>query len=261
MKKMTPLCAISACLIVTATSPAAAIISEDFDGPLKATPGAADAFLGTGGSGFDISGGGGNFGTWIYNGGNMGIDDPASGAGDGSSLSDDLDTTGLARPQDVRGSNGRAISVVFESSLFADGVEYTVSFDVIGDSGGFDSGFYSLAEVYGYDNTGSNYIQIDGSKNGWGGGSVKPFEGLGSATVNFLSDYVSIAGEQAASGSVPNSFSFTYDDTNSPDIAFAVGTFNNMYAIDNFTVIPEPSSFALFAGVLGLGGVMIRRRR
>lgn len=243
-------------------APAAfAQISVNFTSPSKASNAGANGFLGTGGAGFDYNG---NFGTWIYMNGNSGIDEAGTGAGDGSSSSDLISSIGLARPQDFRGTNGRAISVIFDGSQFQDGVEYTVSFDVLGDTGGFDSGRYWLAELYGYDNSGSNYIQIDGTVGGWGGG-LKPFASNGGATVNYIVDDISnngvaLLGEQDV-GPTSNSFTFTYDATNNPDIGFSVGTYNNIYAMDNFQVVPEPAHFGVAIAGACLGLVFLRRRR
>ncbi|NBB80570.1 MAG: PEP-CTERM sorting domain-containing protein [Verrucomicrobia bacterium] len=36
---------------------------------------------------------------------------------------------------------------------------------------------------------------------------------------------------------------------------------SEVYAFDNISVVPEPSAYALLAGMLGLGYVMVRRRR
>lgn len=240
---------------------AASVIIVDFDTPLKNTNAGAEGFLGTGGAGYDYNG---NFGTWLYNGGNMGIDDPAEGDASGGSSGNAISSIGMARVQDWRGSNARAISVIFESTLFTDGVEYTVSFDVIGDASGNDAGRYWLAEVSGYDNSGSNYIQIDGTWNGWGNLANKPFTANGTADVTYLADSESngvlLTGEDVA-GITNTSFNFTYSA--GTDIAFAAGTFNNIYGVDNFTItaVPEPETFALLAGIATLGLVIYRRRR
>ena len=236
------------------------IYSEDFSSPTKQSNAGADGFLGTGGTGFNYNG---NLGTWLYSSGNMGINDTEAGDGSGSGDGNAISSLGMARPQNERGTNARALSIVLSNTLFADGVEYTVSFDVIGDAAGGNAGRYWLAEVYGYDNSGSNYIQIDGTHNGWGAGagSPKPFTAAGSATVNFLKDSASngvlIGGENIA-GTNSVSFSFTYDGANGADIAFSVGTYNNIFGIDNVTVIPEPATLGLVAA-FGTSVLFIRR--
>jgi arylsulfatase A-like enzyme len=231
---------IPAVLLVGATG-AAADYTEDFLNPLKNSNSGANGYLGTGGVGYNYNG---NLGTWLFSSGNGGINQAAEGLGDGSSNGNAISSLGQGRPQDERGTNARAISVILAGTLFTDSVEYTVSFDVIGDASGNNAGYYWLAEVYGYDNSGSNYIQIDGTHGGWSGGANKPFAATGAATVNYLSDFVAIAGENAA-GTTSVSFTFTYSAANSADIAFAVGTYNNIFGIDNFEIIdptaePEP---------------------
>jgi hypothetical protein len=232
----------------------APIISETFSSPSKLSNNGADFTLGNAGVY--------TFGTWVYSNGNSGVDETGSGLFNGTA-GNPLPSTGVARAQDIRGTNARAVGVIFDGSLFTDGTTYTVSFDVIGDDGGADNGRYWLAEVGGY--TSTSGIFFDGTQNGWA--VAKPFTTVGTggtATVNYLQDSVSngvlISGETVASTSL---VSFTFDYTAGTDIAFAVGTFNNMFAIDNFTItaVPEPSSFAALAGLGVLGATMLRRRR
>jgi arylsulfatase A-like enzyme len=250
------------------------IISEDFAGPAKHSNVGADGFLGAGGAGLDYTG---QFGTWIYASTNSGIDEAGEGLEDGSGNGNQLSSIGLNRAQDFRGTNARANWVVFGSSNFVDGAEYTISFDVIGDPAGADTGRYWLAELYGYDASGVNFIQGDGTHNGWGAGAgtPKPWVASGAATVNFIEDSsangVALPGATiGATGTV--SFNFTYDGSNGADIGFAVGTYNNAFAIDNFEIVqltaPPPETIIneedftsptkisndLTQGYLGTGG-------
>lgn len=228
--------------LIFSLSHGAVIVSEDFSNPPKESNSGADGFLGSGGEGFNYND---SMGVWLYSSGNGGIDDAAVGSGSGDSVANLISSIGLARAQAGRGTNARAISVVFEDSLFVGGGEYTVSFDVIGDMSGFDSGAYWLAEIAGYDSGGSNFIQIDGTQGGWGSGAgfPKPFVANGTATVKFLKDSasngVALSAEDSA-GTTTVSFTFTYDATDRPDIAFAVGTYNNIFAIDDFSIAGPP---------------------
>jgi hypothetical protein len=243
-------------LLFLGSAASAQVISEDFSSPLKVGSGGANAELGNGSSY--------TFASWVYSNGNGGIDDDPEGTGTGVDFNNDIATIGQARAQAGRGSNARAASVIFDGSAFTAGQEYTVSFDVIGDAAGSDTGRYWLAEVSGYDS--DDGISIDGTQAGWGGGQ-KPFtvSGLGGdSVVNFLADSaangVLLDGETVASTSV-TSFDFTYSA--GTDIAFAVGTYNNIFAIDNFQIgaVPEPSSYAFLVGCLTFVSVMICRRR
>jgi hypothetical protein len=242
-------------LFATSSMTAQAIIFEDFTSPAVINDSGASSELGNGGSY--------TFGSWVYNDGNMGIDDAARGLGDGSNTGNAFSSVGVARIQDWRGTNSRATSVIFESSNFTDGQQYTVSFDVIGDELGADTGRFWLAEVSGYD--ADDGILIDGSHFGWA--TAKPFATSGAggnSVVNFLADSPSngvlLDGENVA-GVTNTAFNFTYSA--GTDIAFAVGTYNNGFAIDNFQIatVPEPSSYALFAGLLAFAGILSRRQK
>jgi predicted esterase len=212
------------------------IFSEDFSSPSKLSNSGATAELGNGGTYA--------YGTWVYANGNMGVNDPAEGTGDGSSNGNAISSLGQGRPQDERGTNARALSIILNGSLFTSGVEYTVSFNVIGDVSGNNAGRYWLALVSGTD--ADDGILIDGTQNGWGAGAgtPKPFtaSGLGNATVNYVADSgsngVLINGENSA-GTTPVSFTFTHDGGS--DVAFAVGTYNNIFAIDDI-LIDDPNA-------------------
>jgi len=232
----------------------AQIISETFSSPTTVSNSGAEASFGTGGAGYAY---GSNFGTWIYNNGNMGINNAAEGDGLGGSNGNSISSIGMARAQDERGTNARAASVVYDGSAFTNGDTYTVSFDVIGDLGGNNAGRYWFAALNDTDAGGSNYVQVDGTQNTWN--SINPYTAIGDATVSYFQENILLDGDTIA-GPTAVSFDFTYI---SGDLAFSVGTFNNVFAIDNFQIsaVPESSSYALLAGCLALASVMVRRRR
>lgn len=252
---------LGACASTFLAGQVGAQITEDFDGPATISNFGVSATLGNDGGTGD--GPAYTFGSWVFSQGNGGIDQPGAGSEDGTT-GNPVSSIGVSRSQDISGTNARANWVVFESTNFTDGVEYQVSFDVIGDpDGNANVGRYWMAELSGFDGSGDNWIQGDGTHDGWGGGA-KPWSAIGAASVNFIKDSIDngiIIPEASQAGTTNISTSFVYDATNSPDIGFAVGTFNNVFAIDNFSVIPEPSSFALLAGLGSLGLIMLRRRR
>lgn len=231
--------------VVEASEPAPeTVIWEDgFSSSAPLLDGAASGFLGTGGTGIDYNG---EFGAWVSHSFNGGIDEAGSGSEDGSGPDNRYSSIGLNRPSAFRSTNARASWVVFESSDFTDGTEYTLSFDVIGDPAGDLNGRHWLAALSGYDSSGTNFIQAQGAFPGWGGGQ-KPWTASGSATVDFIEDSatnngVPLSGETFG-GSTEVSFNFTYDGSSGADIGFALGTFNNAFAIDNFKIVefvPEP---------------------
>jgi predicted esterase len=225
----------TALLFATLPLLSAPIYTEDFVAPRKLGNSGATAELGNGGS-YAME-------TWVYSNGNAGVNDPPVGNGSGDNADNEIATTGLARAQSGRGTNARALAIILNGNRFAGGVEYTLSFDVIGDAQGGDAGRFWLALVSGTDS--SNGVLIDGTHNGWGAGagSPKPFttSGNGETTITYLADSpnngVAIDGENSA-GTRTVSFSFTHDGVS--DVAFAVGTYNNIFAIDN-VVINDPN--------------------
>jgi predicted esterase len=243
---------------ILAVSPAhgTTVFMENFSSPSKLSNNGATAELGNGGTY--------PYGTWIYANANMGINDPAEGDGSGSSNGNSISSLGLGRPQDERGTNARALSIILNGNLFAGGVEYTVSFDVIGDASGNNTGRYWLALVSGTD--ADDGIAIDGTQNGWGAGAgtPKPFtvSGSGNAVINYVQDSgsngVLIDGEDSA-GTTPVSFTFTHDGVS--DVAFAVGTYNNIFAIDNVqiddpnagNILPEVTVAGAFGKYIEIG--------
>jgi predicted esterase len=223
--------ALSLCIAASALYATNTTFVGDFSAPTKLANSGATAELGNGGSY--------SYGTWVYSNGNSGINDPATGDGSGADTNNKIDSTGLARPQTARGNNSRALSIILDGSPFAAGVEYTVTFDVIGDADGGNAGRYWLALVNGHD--ADDGILIDGTHNGWGSGAgyPKPFtaSGAGNAIINYLQDSASngvlINGENS-SGTTQVSFTFIHDGVS--DVAFAVGTYGNIFAIDNVSI-------------------------
>ncbi|NQY32403.1 MAG: prolyl oligopeptidase family serine peptidase, partial [Coraliomargarita sp.] len=207
------------------------LYTEDFSNPTTLSNSSAAAELGNGGTY--------TYGTWVYSNGNGGVNDAATGDGSGTNASNRIATTGQARAQAGRGTNARALSIILDGTNFAAGIEYTVSFDVIGDASGSSAGRYWLAFVSGHD--ADDGIAIDGTHNGWGSGagSPKPFttSGSGNATINYVADSSSngvlLSGENS-NATTAVSFTFIHDGVS--DIAFATGTYDNIFAIDNFEI-------------------------
>lgn len=205
---------------------------------------------------------------------NSGVNEAAAGNGTGVGAGNDISSVGVARPQDIRGTNARAVVTFLPASLFTHGMEYTVSFDVIGDELGNVgvASRYFLDFVHGYDlgdGAGSAAtdaaIIADNSTNGFGdiavGVGTPVFIAKGGATVVHVAEG-EIFGTTTAI-TTANSFNFVYDGTNGADVALAFATFNNIYSLDNLTItaIPEPSTFAMLAGAFGVGVLAYRRRR
>jgi hypothetical protein len=265
--------AILAGILATTSIASGAIVTVDFTDPLKAANGSASFSLGSGGVESEYT----VFGTWAYTAGNMGIDDAAEGNESGIGTGNALSSIGELRVQDIAGTNARAAAVVFDGALFTAGVQYQISFDVIGgndrfSAAGTNNGRIWLAELSGYDDSGANFVQIDGTWGGWGITANLPFKGNGGASVNYLQANTAgkagsengqaIDGETLVGVTTANTDIITFTYTAGTDIGFAIGTYDNNFAIDNFeiTAVPEPATFALLAGIATLGLVLYRRR-
>ena len=178
---------------------------------------------------------------------------------------------GNALVQTPKGTNARAVIIVLDSSLFTAGTTYDITYDITGDlTGSATAGRFWAAELSGYDAS-EDGILIDVSQGGWA--TAKPFVATGSdgnAVVNYLTGDTAPAGPnfngdpvvgENIAGPTTNTFQFTY--TAGTDIGFAIGTYNSAFSFDDFavtTVVPEPSAYALLAGMAALGWVMVRRR-
>lgn len=170
-----------------------------------------------------------------------------------------LNGSGIARVRNNTSNNARAISVILDGSPLTAGTEYTLSFDVIGVTSANDSGRFWLAEVSGY-GAGSSILTNVAPGTGTWATNIGPYTTTGSAQLNFLGGMTNtgtlISGENVTS-TTTTSIRFTYSAGTA--LAFAVGTYNNDFAVDNVsisiaavTAIPEPSTYALMASALPL---------
>ncbi|MEX0324572.1 MAG: hypothetical protein AB3N33_00650 [Puniceicoccaceae bacterium] len=251
------------CLALAASTAFSQVVSVDFTSPAKESNGSARVSVGTGGLENAYDG----FGTWVYTAGNMGINDAAEGNESGIGTGNAVSSIGELRVQDIAGTNARAAAVVFDGSLFTEGVQYVISFDVIGGFGrnssaekveGTDNGRFWLAELSGYDDSGSNYVQIDGTWGGWGNAANVPFIAAGGATVNYLQANTAgnegsengqaVEGETLEGVTTANTNIITFTYTAGTDIGFAIGTYNNAFAIDNFVIDVKPAGPTTWAG-------------
>lgn len=179
-----------------------------------------------------------------------------------------LNSSGIARIRNNTSSNARAISVILDASPLVAGTEYTLSFDVIGVTSTNDSGRFWLAEVSGYGAGSTVFTNVAPGTGTWAT-NISPYTTTGSAQVNFLGGMANtgvLINNENVAGTTTTSLNFTY--SGGPALAFAVGTYNNDFAIDNVTIsiaavtaIPEPSTYALMALALPLCLAFYRRSR
>ena len=229
---------------ICASAWANTVVLVDFSSPSTLLQGAGTATRTLGESGTY------SFGTWIY-----------SAVGE-----IDLSGSGVARIRNNTSSNARAISVIFNPSLFTAGTQYTLAFDVIGQTSTSNTGRFWLAELSGYGAGGSVLTNVAPGTGTWAT-NTSPFTSSGSAMVSYLggmaSTGVTISGENTT-GTTSTTLNFTYSAGTA--IAFAVGTYDNIFSIDNVSItaisaVPEPSTYALFAGAAALSLAIYRRRR
>lgn len=193
--------------------------------------------------------------TWYHDANDSGINDAATGDGTGSSTSNLFDTTGVAMPKAHEANTSyRVITGFYKASNFQDGFTYDIEFDANGDANGNSSPYFYLAAID-YTAAGS-LVQITST----GFDRDAPVITSGGATAHLFYDKEKINGVTSA-GTTANSLSFTYDSSLGSDIVVLFASGNNNYSIDNFrlTEVPEPSMYAIFAGILVSGLAIIKR--
>lgn len=167
---------------------------------------------------------------------------------------------GVARPSSTGNANHRFTGLFLDPSLFAStgAGTYTISFDITGVVGANTTYNAFVYAGSGYDLSGDTDKRINLALNT----ANAPISATGEGVVASLLTSRNLSTEATSAATTTVSFDFTYDGTSA--IAFAIGGFSNGSVIDNFavtTTIPEPSSYALLAGVGGLGLAALRRRR
>lgn len=174
---------------------------------------------------------------------------------------------GIARPQNSPttlgvGNNANNIKMAglfLDPSLFPGAGSYTVSFDLTGDENGNAAYRAYVFAGSGYDLTGTEdkRLNLSLSAGGFAGYTGLTATGTGVLASQLL--MVDISTQATTAGPSTISFDFTYDGSSA--VAVAIGGYNNAATFDNFTVIPEPATYALLAGLVTLGLVIYRRKR
>ncbi|MFU8848331.1 MAG: hypothetical protein ACNA77_06395 [Opitutales bacterium] len=151
----------------------------------------------------------------------------------------------------------KGAGVFLASSLFTQGSGvYQLQYDLIADGAGLNQN----ARIW----IGTSSTHDQTAANGWvmrvdqvnPNTPALPWELTGTATVN-----TTFSENLDTSSSFTGILNFNY--TEGEDVALVFGSVNSSVAFDNLNIsfIPESSSFAFLAGLLGLGLVSARRRR
>lgn len=160
-----------------------------------------------------------------------------------------------ARPNIDTANNAKLIGTFVDPALFnATGSgSYTFSVDYTGADSG--AAFVFLYKASGYDTTGTNMLAFDGANGGFG--SFDPFFGTGTTVVSEVLRYDIV--DETANETITHTFNYTAGET----IGIAFGAYNTAGTFDNVSIsaVPEPSTYAVLAGVLAFAALLFRRCR
>lgn len=170
---------------------------------------------------------------------------------------------GVARPLLTTNNNHRFAGLFLDPTLFAStgAGTYTVSFDITGVAGANTTYNAFVYEGSGYDLSGATDKRLNLALNS----ANAPITTTGAGVTASLVTSKSLSTEATTAATQSVSFSFTYNGTSA--IAIAIGgfangsTFDNLSVTTNLSAVPEPSTFAAFAGVAALGLAASSRRR
>lgn len=161
---------------------------------------------------------------------------------------------GLLQPQSAAGANARLAGVFLDPTVLSTGAgTYVLEFDVVPDvAGASDNSFVYVYQGSGYsdppvdDPAGTDFLVLDTTNAGFGGGSFDPVTALGAATASRLAianfDDTSIARSN-------EKLQFVYDGTST--IAIVFGAYDSTIGFDNLSIYKSATYSTGFEGFTG----------
>lgn len=146
----------------------------------------------------------------------------------------------------TQGTAGMSQTSAFDYTI-ASGDEYSSTFNFAVENGDGTGGNHNgFAELWAISSTAAD--------------TDNPDFNAGEVSVLATQSFGTNTNDMSSTGSL--SFTASGNDGDRLAIAFYTADFNNPIFFDNaeLSVVPEPSSFALLAGCVGLGWIMLRRR-